>query len=259
MISHRDSNKVFKKILAYSIGILCIVFVWRPVESVLLRTLEATGFFSSRVFKCISQVHTNVYLYMASNNALYEENKKLEAELESEKEKYLELALLRDQIRKYENFTSTTSTPSFFATRIGFIDMLAHNTFRINKGEGDSVLPQMLVIGSQNTVVGSVSEVGVKTSLVSLFWNGREFNGRTSASGTVITLRGVDDGVYKAEVPHEMDFQIGDLVVYDTNPEFVIGVIKKINNNEEDRFKEIFVFIPFHPSMIDVVRLEPSV
>jgi hypothetical protein len=111
-------------------------------------------------------------------------------------------------------------------------------------------------VGPYNTILGLITDVSDRTSLVSLLWNGNEITGRTSASGTVITLRGVDSGVYASQVPHEMDFEVGDVILYDANPELIIGTVKKINNNEEDRFKEIIVNIPFHPNMIDVVGVE---
>ncbi|MFZ2151653.1 MAG: rod shape-determining protein MreC [Minisyncoccia bacterium] len=195
---------------------------------------------------------------MASNEALYKENIRLQDELTQEKLRYLELAILKDNLRKYEGFSSDGVTPLIFAKRIGGIDTFVYDAFRIDKGNASGVQGGELIVGLSNTVVGVVSEVGEKTSHVSLLWNGDEFLGRTSVDGTVITLSGTDDGVYKALVPHEMVFQIGDVVLYDRNPKLIVGVVKKINNNEEDRFKEIIVHVPFHPRMIDIVRVESS-
>gem|GEM_PF-2828739 len=258
MISRHDSNKNFKKILIFSGVVLFVVFTWLPFKSFTSPILEATGFFSSRMYSFFSNVTHKIYLYAASNESLYKENINLNNELTGERLHYIELVTLRDDIRKYEGL-SEGFYQSIFAKRIGIIDTLVHDTFRVNKGSIDNVSAGMLVVGLGNVLLGTVSEIGDRTSLVVLLWKGNQITGKVSASGTVITLTGVDDGVYIAEVPHEMDFQIGNVVLYDNNPSLVLGIVRKINDNESDRFKEILIHIPFHPSMIDVVRIDPSV
>lgn len=255
MISHRNSNKRFKRNLAYiALPVLCI-FLWSPFKSIAIPFLESTGFFSSYIYKKIVTSLNTIYFYSATNRALYEENILLQRQLEEEKMKYLELEILSNQIKKYENIT-VSSAQLIYAKRVGLIDTLVYDSFRIDKGESSLIQKGQKVIGPYNTILGSVSDVGNKTSLVSLLWNGDEIVGRISASGTVIILRGVDSGVYASQVPHEMHFEVGDVILYDANPELIIGTVKKINNNEEDRFKEIIVNIPFHPNMIDVVGVE---
>lgn len=258
MISRRDSNKNLKKTLIYSSIVVFVVFAWSPFKSFTLPLLEATGFFSSQVYSFFSGITHKIYLYAASNESLYEENVRLNNELTEEKLHYIELATLKNDIEKYEGLAEGFSQ-SFFAKRIGTIDTFVHDTFRINKGSGDNVLPGTVVVGLGNVVLGTISEVGNKTSLVALLWNGNQIVGRVSVNGAVITLTGVDDGVYKAEVSHEMNFQIGDVILYDNNPRLVLGIVRKIHDNESDQFKEILIHIPFHPSMIDVVRIDPKV
>lgn len=258
MISRRDSNRTFKKVLIYIGMVVFVVIAWSPFKSFTAPILESTGFFSSRVYSIFSGVSHKIYMYTASNEALYQESTRLNNELIEEKLHYIELATLKNDIQKYESL-SVGFSQSLFAKRIGIIDTLVHDTFRVNKGRVDNVVLNTLVIGLGNVLVGTVSEVGNTTSLVSLLWSGNQIAGRMSASGTVVTLMGVDDGVYRAEVPHEMDFKIGDVILYDNNPSLVLGIVRKINDNESDQFKEILIHIPFHPRMIDVVRIDPSV
>lgn len=259
MISHRDSNRKIKKFLFIVLGVALFFVAWSPFKSLVTPLFETTGFFSSQTYRFVSGIFNRIHLYVASNEALYKENVRLQDELTQESLKYLELATLKDDLHKYEKLYSDPIVPTIFAKRIGAIDTFVYKTFRIDKGGNNDIHGGESVIGLGNTLLGTVSEVGENTSRVSLLWDGNEFFGRTSSNGSVITLTGVDDGVYKAFVPHEMDFQIGDIVLYDRNPSLIVGVVKKINNNEEDRFKEIFIHIPFHPRMIDVVRIEPSV
>lgn len=256
MISRRDSNKTFKKIFLYLIVGICIVFIWSPFKNFTLPLVETTGFFSSRIYTFFSKNIHSIAMYAASNDALYQENLRLNNELIEEKLRYVELAILKDDIQKYQDFSEDAYAQNIFAKRIGYLDTAVHNTFRINKGALSGLYSGELVIGKGNVVVGVLSEVGDTTSLVNLLWNGNEVSGRISASGTVVTLSGIDDGVYQAKVPHEMSFEIGDVVLYDADPRFVIGTVKKVNENESDRFKEILIHIPFHPRMIDVVRID---
>lgn len=255
MTSRRDSNKTFKKIIGYvAIGAL-ILFVWPFFKSLTLPLVESTGFFSSRVYTFFSKTIYGLHMHTASNEALYQENLRLENELNEEKLRYVELATLKDDIRKYEELSIDPTSLHIFAKRVGAIDTVLYDTFRINKGAQAGLHNGQLVVGKANVVVGMVAEAGDTMSLVNMFWNGNEVLGRTSASGTVITLMGVDDGVYQAKVPHEMNFAIGDVILYDANPNLILGVVRKINDNESDRFKEVLIHTPFHPKMIDVVRI----
>lgn len=256
MISRRDSNKGLRKVFIYIAVFVLFLFLWSPLKLVTIPILESLGFFSSRVYISSASVLHKIYLYSASNEALYQENILLNNLLAEEKGKYLELIVLKDAIQKYENQSTASSSSLLFAKRIGSVDTTIHDTFRLNKGELDNVHVGQLVVGPQSTLVGIVREVAQKTALVSLLWNGDSVLARTSKEGTVLTLQGVDDGVYLVEVPHEMNFDIGDVLVYDADPRLIIGTVKKIKDNEGDRSKEVFVHIPFHPNMIDVVRIE---
>lgn len=256
MISRRDSNKNLKKISVYIAIFVVIIFLWSPFKSLSTPVLESLGFFSSRVYSYISNTLNQIHLYTASNESLYQENILLNSLLTEEKAKYFEMAILKNDIQKYQNLVSASSTTSLFAKRIGSIDTLVHDTFRINKNVTDGIRVGQLVVGPQNTLIGIVKEVDSKTSLVSLLWNGSTVLARTSTNGMVITLKGVDDGVYLVEVPHEINFALGDIITYDANPDLIIGTVKKIKENEGDRAKEIFIHIPFHPNMIDVVSVE---
>ena len=258
MISHRDSNKRFKKNLAYIAGAALCIFLWSPFKAITVPFLESTGFFSSYLYTRVATSLNKIYFYSAANSALYEENILLQKQLEEEKMKYLELDILSNQIKKYDDLT-VSSSQLIYAKRIGIVDTLIYDTFRIDKGESALIQKGQIVVGQHNTILGFVSEVGYRTSLVSLLWSGNEISGRTSASGTVITLKGIDDGVCASQIPHEMDFEVGDVILYDINPNLIIGVVKRVNDNEEDRFKEIIVNTPFHPSMIDVVGIESSI
>ncbi len=259
MISRRDSNKNLKKVFIYITIFVLLLFLWSPFKSVSIPVLESLGFFSSRIYVSGTSILHRMYLYVASNDALYQENILLNTLLAEEKGKYLELIILKDAVQKYENLTTTASSSSvLFAKRIGSVDTVVHDTFRLNKGEQGGLRAGQLVIGPQNTLIGIVREVTQKTSLVSLLWNGDSVVARTSKEGTVLTLQGVDDGVYLVEVPHEMNFEVGDVILYDANPSLIIGTVKKIKDNEGDRSKEVFIHIPFHPKMIDVVRIEDS-
>lgn len=259
MISRRDSSKRLKKNLAYvAVAVLCVL-LWSPIKTITVPILESTGFFSSYLYTQVVESINGIYFYSASNKALYEENSMLQRQLLEEEAKYIELEILTDRIKKYEGLEVSSSSQVIYATRIGVIDTVVYDTFRIDKGGSSGIQNQQIVVGSHNTILGFVSEIGDKTSLVSLLWNGNEVVGRTSASGTVVTLKGIDDGVYVAAVPHEMDFEVGDVILYDLNPNLIIGTVKKVNENEEDRFKEVIVNIPFHPSMIDIVRVESDI
>ncbi len=256
MISRRDSSKKYKKALIFLVVCAACVLLWKPLGTLLKPVLEYTGFFSSSVFRSFSETKDAFSLYIRSNSALYAKNKELELALENERLKYLELTVAEDAASAHKDLgVRLESETVIFARRIGFIDSVFYQTFRIDRGVSHQVAPYMLVSGPGAILLGVVGTVDTRTSLVNALWGGETVKGRMSTSGAVIALQGVDSGLYASEVPHEMIVSLGDVVLYDQDPRFVIGTVKKINNNEGERFKEIIVQIPVHPQMIDRVAL----
>lgn len=256
MISRRDSNNAKRKIIAYiAFGVL-VVLSWFVFRNFINIPLQEVNTLTSQSGTFLVRKINGIYLYFASNDALYKENIRLNNELTIEKQRYIEVIELRDKVAKYEKFTDFSGAEHLFAKRVGFVDSLIHKTFRINKGNRNTILYGQKVITQQKVIIGKVAEVFDITSLISLLWNGDPFLGRMSRSGTVITLKGTGNGVYVAEVPHELEVKIDDIILFDEDPEYIVGLVKKINNNDEDVFKEIVVHTPLSPNMIDVVLIK---
>lgn len=256
MTFRRDSNAKKGKLLKYGVVTVCIFSLWFLFESFIHNPLERVAFTSSSTNSFIANRLHSIYLYVASNSALYEENIRLSNELEAEKQRYIEVIELRDKVAHYERLASLSSENSIFAKRIGFIDSLLHESFRINKGVSDGVIANQKVITQERVILGTVEEAWNSTALVSLLWDGRVFLGRVSSNGAVVSLKGTGSGVYTAEVPHDLDVKIDDVILLDESPDLVVGVVKKINSNEEGLFKQVIIHTPIHPGMIDVVMLK---
>lgn len=256
MTFRRDSSTKKKRVIKYTILTTAIFLSWFLFESFINNPLEKSAFFVSGSSNFLTNRLHAIYLYAASNNALYEENIRLNNELQAEKQRYIEVKELRDRITNYEKIVPILSDTSIFARRIGPIDSLLHESFRINKGFTSGVVSNQKVITQEKVIVGKVEEVGNNTSVVSLLWNGETFLARLSSNGAVLSIKGTENGVYKADVSHELDIKIDDVILLDENPDFIVGIVKKINNNEEGLFKEVIIHTPIHPRMINVVMLQ---
>lgn len=256
MTFRRDSNTKKGRLLKYGVITVCIFSLWFLFESFIHNPLEKIAFASSSTNSFIANRLHSIYLYVAANSALYEENIRLNNELQAEKQRYIEVIELRDKVAHYERLTNLSSENSIFAKRIGFIDSLVHESFRINKGASEGIMTNQKVITQERVILGTVEEVWNSTSLISLLWDGKIFLGRLSSNGAVVSLKGTGSGVYTAEVPHDLDVKIDDVVLLDESPDLVVGVVKKINSNEEGLFKEVIIHTPIHPGMIDVVMVK---
>lgn len=120
-----------------------------------------------------------------------------------------------------------------------------YDTIYINKGSNDSISVGSTVFVSGLRPIGKIIETQDKFSHIELFTkeNLKTSGVLKSASSTEEMLELVGDGAYgfMASVPAVSKLSLGDNVYFAENPDFVIGIVSQIVNNEQENNKIVRV------------------
>ncbi len=108
-----------------------------------------------------------------------------------------------------------------------------------------------------NLIIGKVVDVGDMFAKIELFSSpGNVFSGVMSGSKIKIDAKGVGGGVFEVLVPQGVTVKLGDALVLPSISTKIFGVIKSIEDKQDEGFKRLLFTLPINPSQITSVLIE---
>lgn len=178
--------------------------------------------------------------YLINKNlALVEENNRLElSQIDHE-------ILLKENQELKEQIGRTSGKNLVFAKVLSKPPRSPYDTFVIDIGSNEGIVPGSRVYLSSNVIIGLVTSVTPGTSLVKMFSTGdnkqESINSRTGAS---YVLTGKGGANFQVEVPKEADILWGDAFLYPSLGVSVLGTVYYIDSNSQSSFKTLYLRIP---------------
>lgn len=132
-----------------------------------------------------------------------------------------------------------------------------YGTFLVGAGSADEVLVGSLVVTDGGFVVGTVSELGTYTSVVTeLFAVGASIDVRIAGAPTTASGRGGSNA--RATLPRGITVSIGDPV---TAPVFggrAVGIVGQVDSDPAKAEQTIYIHLPVNLGSLHYVYLVPS-
>jgi hypothetical protein len=98
---------------------------------------------------------------------------------------------------------------------------------------------------SDTIVVGTITSVAPRTSVVQLFSTGGLKQQATLArTGATYELVGSGGANFQLEVPKETDVALGDTFLYPNSSISVLAIVYDIDNGSQSSFKKVYLRIP---------------
>lgn len=190
---------------------------------------------------------------------LKEENERLKEELELFKTKVLKTEILS---RELEDLEKNFGRLKFYEAE----PIIARITFRppevffdsfvLDAGENDGVKKNMKVIAYGEIFIGRIEKVFPNTSLVSLLSKfNYEENVILEKSGSAVIMKGNANHEMVIELPGSFGVEVGELVYTLTPKPYLIGIVEKIEYQEANPLKKIFIKFPFNERNLHTVFL----
>ncbi len=186
--------------------------------------------------------------YFRTQGSVVEENLYLKEQLSSFQNKAIDYEILSKENDDLKNQLGRTGNTTKIVARIlSKPPVSPYDTFVVDAGEIEGVLPLSKVYVSENILVGEVKSVTPHTSLVQLFsTGGSEQEVVSLRTGSSFSIFGLGGGNFKIEVPKDVDILWGDSFVYPGLSSGVIGNVYYIDTNAQSSFKVVYLRTPIN-------------
>jgi len=218
---------------------------------------DAVGIVNGGVFQMVSAVSASRPL--SSRKALVEENKKLESELRT-----ILSYKIQNEIIKAENNALRALVNLHEDSNSGKTVRIASSlksspfsTFIISAGSDAGIATGDYAVIEGGLVIGIVSEVGARTSLVQLLTAPSE---KTDViiNGAIVEMTGRGTGNALSEIPREIGVSEGDLVFL-KGGKFIAGVVGRVESTPANALKRVNINIPTNIQSKEFVIIFPGI
>ena len=176
---------------------------------------------------------------------LVSRNLLLQDEISSLKLKEIDYDTLFKENQDLKNVLSRNSVSSKIMARVlSKPPVSPYDTFVVDAGVSEEVSLGNKVYLSGNIIIGKISSITSKTSIVELFSSGGvKQEAILSRTGASFILNGHGGANFTLEVPKDTDIVWGDVFLY-PGPQSILGSVYYINTNAQSSFKTIYLRIP---------------
>lgn len=180
----------------------------------------------------------------------------LESQIETYKEQAALYASLQDENAKLREIVHLSAKEEGITAPVySSIRSSPYGTFVIGAGIDGGIEKGDLVVTSGGFVVGRVSEVGLKTSLVTeVFAPGQSIE--AVLQGSAVSLEGRGAGNAHTRLPHGVGAQVGDYVVSGEVAGKPVGIVAKTEGEDSSAYTDVYVGLPVNLDALRFVYVE---
>ncbi len=242
----RKQNTRFKTVIGIFVIAAGLTFFWKYiVVEVSPVTLPVVETYASSRDGVMGIPHT-IASYFTSRNVYEERITYLEREIER-----LENVVAIYTRTEGEVSASTTAVENIAIRAYPIIEDMTgiYDTVLISKGFVDGVIEGSKVYLRGRQVVGTITQVHKKTSLVSLYSaSGSSVRGVIPELSLAFTLDGAGGGSFTAIMPKTLTPTEGMAVYLESDPTMILGTIVRIENDPQDVALRLDVRGVYNPS-----------
>ena len=242
----KPTNQNLKKVL-----IIILVFLIVSVTILLFPNLVRNGSLSlARPFWITSNFFKNNFSsainFFSSRNSLIKENKILKNKISELELKTYDYEILLKEMDDLKALVGRSGNSSrILAGVLSKPPFSPYDTFVVDAGSSVGVKVGSGVYLSDNIIIGQISSVYNKNSVVELFASyGKKQEVVSMRTGESFEMLGKGGANFSFEVPKDTDISVGDIFIYPGISNSVVGIVYEVNVNTQSSFKNIHLRIP---------------
>lgn len=129
-----------------------------------------------------------------------------------------------------------------------------YGTMLIDAGAAEGIMEGQIAYAFDSVAVGTISEVSERTSTVLLYSApNRETAARAEGSDVAIALIGRGNGDFEVRMPRDVNFSIGDAILYPSVNTTLLAQIEKIVTDPRDPFQRLLAKVPINLTTLKFV------
>lgn len=186
---------------------------------------------------------TDVFLkeVFTSKKDLIRQNEILKNRLNESEVKLLQASLLEKENESLkEIFLRSVGENNLIATILSKPNKSAYGTLIIDVGEADGAKVDDLVFAFGNVVIGEIESVDKNSSKVVLYSSPGYISQVTlENTGRYFNAKGRGAGDFEINFPRELDVEIGQIFLYPSVNNYVVGVVESVMFDPRDSYKKV--------------------
>ncbi len=249
--------------LALLLAIMTEVGLLNPFQNLFLRASAPVERVFTGIFKPVASVLSDA----GELSGLQDENARLRIDNEALRNRVTELEQNQQRLKELEEALGITSGAAPGTREVANIVHRDNSSFTnvvtIDIGASKGIVPGMVVLSSQGTLIGSVTRVAGELSFVRLITDTRS---KVSATVEATGAEGIVQGSPARTLTLELaqgEIRVGDTLVTaglgGNYPRGIpIGEVKEISGTSQDLFKKVTVEPRVRISTVDTVLVDTS-
>lgn len=219
----------------------------RFVIAIVLFLVVSVGIlFSSSLFKILSAFFVSFSVETPAEYELLPKNilasRLHDAELELTHVRYqaaLYAELIEENARLIKELELPTENEVGIGRVVGTPPQTHYDTLLVSLQDDHSVAVGDIAL-FDGFVLGSVSEIGSRAALVTLYSSpGTTLDVRVGDPSAIVVAHGLGGGSFVFDTPNEVDFAVGDTVLRAANETHVVGVVRSITGDPDKTSKRV--------------------
>jgi len=186
---------------------------------------------------------TDVFLkeVFTSKKDLIRQNEILKNRLNESEVQLLQASLLEKENESLkEIFLRSVGENNLIATILSKPNKSAYGTLIIDVGEADGAKVDDLVFAFGNVVIGEIESVDKNSSKVVLYSSPGYISQVTlENTGRYFNAKGRGAGDFEINFPRELDVEIGQIFLYPSVNNYVVGIVESVMFDPRDSYKKV--------------------
>ncbi len=186
---------------------------------------------------------TDVFLkeVFTSKKDLIRQNEILKNRLNESEVQLLQASLLEKENESLkEIFLRSVGENNLIATILSKPNKSAYGTLIIDVGEADGAKVDDLVFAFGNVVIGEIESVDKNSSKVVLYSSPGYISQATlENTGRYFNAKGRGAGDFEINFPRELDVEIGQIFLYPSVNNYVVGIVESVMFDPRDSYKKV--------------------
>lgn len=191
---------------------------------------------------------TDVFLQevFTSKKQLIQQNQILKNKLKEVEIELQKTSLLQEENESLKDiFLRSTSDSLVLGTILSKPTKTPYGTLIIDVGEGEGVSVEDLVFAEGDVVIGEIESVLENSSRVILYSSPGYISQVTiENTGRYFNAKGRGSGSFSTSFPRDLEIEVGQIFIYPSINNYVVGIVEKVIFDPRDSFKEVLFRSP---------------
>lgn len=246
-MNHHLAKTYRRRRVTAAIAALFIVFIFFVQKGLLARMSPFFSHMIAPLWRAENFTADFLAQAVTSKSDLYKQNILLRAEITKRDQAIAEADAVRKENESLKALMARLrpETHTVLAAILAKPNVTPYDTLVIDRGSADGIHIDNRVFAAGDVLIGTIESVDAHTSKVLMYSTpGNISQVIYGDTGKYFNARGAGNGAMEVDVSREVDVKVGDMFFYPGLDNTVVGIVRKVDFDPRDSFKNVILKSP---------------